>query len=64
MTNTTQVKAAIPRELKRRTFAALALREQRFNHWLRTQMETWLAQVESGEKERNDERLVGSQARR
>ena len=39
MEDSAQVKAAIPRELKRRAFAAFALREEKFNRWLRTQLE-------------------------
>jgi hypothetical protein len=42
-----QVKADVPRALKRRAFAALALREEKFNQWLRTQLEAWLREVES-----------------
>jgi hypothetical protein len=40
-----QVKAEVPRMLKRRVFAALALRDERFNHWLRTQMESRTCKV-------------------
>jgi hypothetical protein len=58
-----QVKAAIPRDLKKRTFAALALREEKFNRWLRTQMEEWLRQVEADSEEDRDARLVGSATR-
>lgn len=47
-----QVKAEIPRELKRRAFAVLALREQRFNRWLRGQLEALLQQGEAHERER------------
>jgi len=59
-----QVKADVPRDLKRRAFAALALREQRFNWWLRTQMEEWLRQVETDSEEGRDARLVGWSRRR
>jgi len=58
-----QVKADVPRELKRRVFAAFALREEKFNRWLRMQMEIWLQEVEDKGKDKNDERLVGSQGR-
>ena len=58
-----QVKAEFPRMLKRRVFAALALRDERFNHWLRTQMEILLQPVVEEGKEERDERLVGPQAR-
>jgi hypothetical protein len=34
-----QVKANIPRELKRRAFAAFALREEKFNRWLQRELE-------------------------
>ena len=63
MENSAQVKAAIPRDLKRRAFAAFAMREEKFNRWLRTQLEGWLQEVEDEGKDRDDERLVGSQAR-
>jgi hypothetical protein len=33
-----QVKAAVPRELKRKAFAALALREEKFNRWLEREL--------------------------
>jgi hypothetical protein len=46
MAELVQVKAEIPRDLKRRTFAELALREVRFNHWLQTQMVQWLNTIE------------------
>jgi len=39
-----QVKAEVPRALKRHAFAVLALREERFSHWLRKQMEILLQQ--------------------
>jgi len=58
-----QVKAAIPRELKRRVFAAFALREEKFNRWLRTQMEAYVQQIEGEERNTNDERLAGSETR-
>ena len=58
-----QVKADVPRDLKRRAFAALALREEKFNRWLRTQMETLLQEVEEELQESSDERLVGSATR-
>jgi len=40
-----QVKATIPRERKRRAFAALAEREQKFRNWLEIHLETWLQQI-------------------
>jgi hypothetical protein len=63
MNDLVQIKATIPRPLKRRAFAALAMREERFNRWLRTQLEVWLQQLEESDRESEDERLVGSQAR-
>ena len=54
-----QVKANIPRDLKRRTFAEFALREEKFNRWLRAQMEAWLQRIEEEPQENSDERLVG-----
>ena len=45
MNDLDQIKATIPRPLKRRAFAALAMREERFNRWLRTQLEDWLQQL-------------------
>jgi hypothetical protein len=59
MTELVQVKAEIPRELKRQVFSLFALREEKFNRWLQRQMEIWLQQ-EGTAKDRNDERLVGS----
>jgi len=46
MPDDVQVKASVPRDLKRRAFASLALRDEKFNRWLRSQMETWLQAVE------------------
>ena len=46
MPEVAQIKAVIPRELKRRTFAVLALRDDKFNRWLRRQLEAWLQEVE------------------
>ena len=51
-----QVKAVIPRELKRQTFVALAAREQKFSHWLRAQLEIWLQDINEIEREEEDER--------
>jgi len=64
MQHSVQVKAVIPRELKRQAFVALAAREQKFSHWLRTQLEAWLQQVDTLDREESDERLVGSATRR
>ena len=46
MQPTAQLKGEVPRDLKRRVFAELALREIKFNRWLRTQLEAWLQEVE------------------
>ena len=64
MDNSAQVKAAIPRDLKRRAFAAFAMREEKFNRWLRTQLEGWLQEIEACGRESDHERLVGPQERR
>lgn len=40
-----QIRADIPVELKRRTFAVLALRGLPFNRWLQEQMQAWLEEV-------------------
>jgi hypothetical protein len=47
-----QIRADIPVELKRRTFAVLALRGLPFNRWLQERMEEWLdeVRVESAER--------------
>jgi hypothetical protein len=57
-----QVKADVPRDLKRRTFAAFALREEKFARWLRAQMVAYIDEVEERGEDRHDERLAGSQA--
>lgn len=46
-----QVKAVVPRTLKREVFSALALREQTFRNWLAHQMQTWLQEVEETHEE-------------
>ena len=47
MADIVQVKAVIPRtSLKRRAFGALALRGEKFSHWLQAQLEEWLRQIE------------------
>ena len=50
MSGLAQVKATIPRELKRRAFAALALREEKFNGWLRRELEALLQETEKAER--------------
>jgi len=59
-----QVKAEIPRTLKRRAFAAFALREERFNRWLRTQLEKWLEEIDETGRGRGNERVVATQEHR
>ena len=39
-----QIKAQIPRDLRKRVFIALAEREQKFTHWLLQQFEGLLQQ--------------------
>lgn len=51
MTGLVQVKATIPRDLKRRAFAVLALREEKFNGWLRRELETLLQETETPERQ-------------
>ena len=63
MTEFVQVKAEIPRNLKRRAFAALALREERFNRWLTTQLEALVREDADHDRDTSDERLVGSTTR-
>jgi hypothetical protein len=60
MHHTAQLKGEVPRDLKRRVFAELALREIKFNQWLRTQLETWLQNVE---EESHAQPLATSEAR-
>ena len=50
-----QVHADIPRALKRRAFAAMALRDEKFNRWLRAHLQAWLEEVEGTEAEREGE---------
>lgn len=47
MQNGVQVKAVIPRELRRQVFTILAAREETFSHWLRTQIAALLRQVDA-----------------
>lgn len=63
MAELVQVKAEIPRELKRRTFAAFALREEKFARWLRSQMEAYANQTEDAGGEPKNAGLARSQAR-
>ena len=46
MSDVVQVHALIPRTLKRHAFSVLALRERKFSHWLREQIEAWLEEAE------------------
>ena len=51
MSGLAQVKATIPRALKRRAFAVLALREEKFNGWLRRELEALLQETEEAERQ-------------
>jgi hypothetical protein len=53
MSGLAQVKATIPRDLKRRAFAVLALREEKFNGWLRRELEALLQETEKAERQDN-----------
>jgi hypothetical protein len=54
-----QVRAVIPRELKRRAFVALAVREEKFSSWLRNQLESWLQDVTEASAPGRNHRDVG-----
>jgi hypothetical protein len=41
-----QIKAEVPRALKRQFYVALTCREETFVHWLRSQIETWLHETD------------------
>jgi len=58
-----QVNAKIPRKLKQRAFAVLALHDERFNRWLKMQLEHLVGEGEHHERERGDERVARSQTR-
>ena len=47
-----QVKAVIPRQLKRRAFLAFAMQDEKFSRWLRRQLEGWLEEVAQSDEER------------
>ena len=47
MEDIVQVKGLLDRQLKRRLFAALALRDLRYTQWLREQSAQWLEEVEA-----------------
>ena len=51
MSGLAQVKATIPRDLKRRAFAVLARREEKFNGWLRRELEALLEETAKGERQ-------------
>jgi hypothetical protein len=51
MSEVVQIKAEIPRDLKRRAFAAFALRDEKFTRWLRLQLEAWLREVDENNEE-------------
>jgi hypothetical protein len=56
MNEVAQVKAAIPRDLKRKAFAALALRDEKFNRWLATRLEELVRESTDHDGDINDER--------
>ena len=47
MPEVVQVKASVPRDLKRRAFAALALKDEKFNRWLKRQLEQLLKEEQA-----------------
>ncbi len=51
MPEVVQIKAEIPRDLKRRAFAAFALRDEKFTRWLHIQLEAWLKEVGQNQQE-------------
>jgi len=53
MSNLAQVKATVPRDLKRRAFAVLALRDEKFARWLRRNLEALLQETEAVERPDN-----------
>jgi hypothetical protein len=54
-----QVKAKISRDLKRLAFAAFALREEKFNRWLRVQLVPFVKETEEAQGRAHDARLDG-----
>ena len=65
MQDVVQVKAEIPRDLKRRAFSALALRERKFAHWLRDSLQHWVEEAEqdNANKESDSAGMVRSATR-
>ena len=64
-TNVTQVRANIPRRLKRLAFSQLALQELTFSTWVRERLEEWLCSIEQpdsypdfADEDAHDERLA------
>jgi len=51
MDDVAQVKAAIPRTLKRKAFATFALQEEKFNRWLRRKLEQFVHESDIQESE-------------
>jgi hypothetical protein len=56
MVELVQLKGTVPRDLKRRALAVLALREEKFNRWLRKELEKLLQEVDERGREGTDER--------
>jgi hypothetical protein len=50
MSELAQVKATIPKELKRKAFATFALKDEKFNRWLERELQAYVQ--ESGALER------------
>jgi hypothetical protein len=42
MSELAQVKAAIPKDLKRKAFATFALQDEKFNHWLERELRAFV----------------------
>jgi len=49
-----QVRAEIPRDLKRRVFAVFALRDEKFNRWLQRELEAFVQESSELAAQRRD----------
>ena len=49
-----QIKATIPRDLKRRAFAELAGQEIKFKRWLENQLQDWLERTAANKRVANE----------
>jgi hypothetical protein len=54
-----QLKAAVPRLLKRKVYAKFAMRDLKFQTWLNQQLQTWLDEVEETERREADDAKAG-----